>query len=215
MNDVKEIKAIEEELKGKTLEMDSLKKEETVLIVVDMINGFVYNGELSSPRVAAIVNNIVDINEITMGCKKVFFIDSHNENSKEFNFFPMHCIKGTEEATLIPELRTEASNGINTVYIEKNSTNGFISEGFTEWLCKNIDTVNNYIVVGCVTDLCVLQFSLTLKAHFNQLNKDKRIIVPMNAVDTYDFGSHNAYLMNLFALYNMNLNGIEVVDKII
>lgn len=214
MNEIKAIKAIEEELNGNTIEIDSLKKEETALIVIDMINGFVYNGPLSSPRIAAIVNNIVNINKKTKGYKKVFFIDSHNENSKEFLSFPIHCMKNTDEAMLIPELKTEYSDGPNTVYIEKNSTNGFNSEGFKEWLYKNSDNVNNYIVTGCVTDLCVLQFTLTLKAYFNETNKDKRIIVPINAVDTYDLGSHNAYLMNLFALYNMKLSGIEVVDKI-
>jgi len=208
-----EIKVIEEELKGKTLELNSLNKEETALIVVDMVNGFVYNGPLSSPRVAAIVNNIVDINEKTIGCKKVFFTDSHSENSKEFSSFPIHCLKNSEESMLISELVTESASG-NSVIIEKNSTNGFNSEGFRQWLNKNCDDVNNYIVTGCVTDLCVLQFTLSLKAYFNEMNKDKRIIVPMNAVATYDLGSHNAYLMNLFALYNMHISGIEVVDKI-
>jgi len=214
MKEIEALEQIEAELNGNTIGMDSLKKEETALIVIDMINGFVYNGPLSTPRVASIVNNIVDINKKTKGCKKVFFIDSHNTNSKEFLSFPVHCIKNTDEAMLIPELKTEYSDGPNTVYIEKNSTNGFNSEGFKEWLCKNSGDVNNYIVTGCVTDLCVLQFTITLKAYFNEMNEDKRIIVPMNAVDTYDLGSHNGYLMNLFALYNMHINGIEVVDKI-
>lgn len=209
-----EIKAIENELKGKIIELNSFKKEETALIIIDMVNGFVYNGPLSSPRVAAIVKNIVEINEKTKGYKKVFFTDGHNENSKEFNNFPPHCLKNSDEAMLISDLMTESSGGPNTAYIEKNSTNGFNSEGFKEWLSKNCDNINNYIVTGCVTDLCVLQFTLSLKAYFNETNKDKRIIVPMNAVDTYDLGSHNAYLMNLFALYNMKLNGIEIVDKI-
>lgn len=210
-----EIKAIEEELKGKILKLNSLNKEETALIVIDMVNGFVYNGPLSSPRVAAIVNNVVDINEKTIGYKKVFFTDSHNENSQEFSSFPIHCLKNTEESMLIPELMTESSIGVNTVYIEKNSTNGFNNEVFRLWLSKNCDDVKNFIVTGCVTDLCVLQFTLSLKSYFNEKNKDKRIIVPMNAVDTYDLGSHNAYLMNLFALYNMHISGIEIVDKII
>jgi len=209
-----EINAIEEELKGKILKINSLNKEEIALIVIDMVNGFVYNGPLSSPRVAAIVNNVIDINEKTIGCKKVFFTDSHNENSQEFISFPIHCLKNSEESMLIPELLTESTSS-NSVIIKKNSTNGFNSEVFRQWLSKNCDSVKNFIVIGCVTDLCVLQFALSLKAYFNEMNKDKRIIVPMNAVDTYDLGSHNAYLMNLFALYNMHISGIEVVDKII
>lgn len=45
-------------------------------------------------------------------------------------------------------------------------------------------------------------------------NKKIRIIVPLNAVETYDLGLHNGDLMNVIALYNMITNGIEVVKEI-
>lgn len=208
------IKSIENELKGKTLEICSLNKEKTALITIDMVNGFVYSGALSSPRVASIVNNIVEINKYTEGFKKVFFVDSHHEYSTEFNNFPKHCVKSTDEADIIPELKPYLYYNENAVCIEKNSTNGFNSKEFKHWLSKNMDEIDNYIVVGCVTDICILQFALSIKAYFNEENKNKRIIVPINAVDTYDGGTHNGYLMNLFALYNMYTCGIEVVDKI-
>jgi hypothetical protein len=41
--------------------------------------------------------------------------------------------------------------------------------------------------------------------------KSSRAIVPADAVETYDFGTHNGDLMNAMALYNMMINGIEVV----
>ena len=208
------LQTIENELKGKTIDLLSLKKDKTALFVVDMVNGFVHQGPLSSPRVAAIVNNIAELNEKTAGYKKVFFLDSHENDSQEFSSFPVHCMKGTMEAELIPELKTKASEGSDTWYIEKNSTNGFYSNKFQDWLNQHIDIVDNYIITGCVTDICVLQFALSLKAYFNETNKIKRIIVPMNTVETYEFGSHNGYLMNLFALYNMHTSGIEIVDKI-
>ena len=86
--------------------------------------------------------------------------------------------------------------------------------GFQEWLKKYENEVDNFIVSGCVTDICVLQFTLSLRAYFNENNKDKRIIVPMDCVETYEVGSHDGNLMNLFALYNMHINGIEVAEKI-
>ncbi|NLJ58086.1 MAG: cysteine hydrolase [Tissierellia bacterium] len=208
------IKKVEEELKGKVIELSSLDKDRTALFVVDMVNGFVYSGALSSPRIAAIVSNIVELNKKMLGSKKVFFLDSHEENSEEFCSFPPHCIKGEEEAELIAELKTKESEGQETYYIEKNSTNGFHSEGFKKWLEKYEDKVDNYIVTGCVTDICVLQFTLTLKSYFNEKNLAKRIIVPANTVETYDGGAHDGDLVNLFALYNMYVGGIEVVDKI-
>lgn len=211
---MKAIERIEQELKGKTIDLESLDKDKTALLVIDMVVGFVYSGALSSPRVAAIVKNIAELNKKTKGYKKLFFLDNHEKDSQEFMYFPSHCVKGTDEAELISELKTECSDGPETYYVEKNSTNGFNSKGFQGWLEKYEDKVDNFIITGCVTDICVLQFALSLKAYFNENNKNKRVIVPMNAVETYEGSSHDGYLMNLFALYNMHISGIEVVEKI-
>ncbi|HEY8364861.1 MAG TPA: isochorismatase family protein, partial [Haloplasmataceae bacterium] len=96
---------------------------------------------------------------------------------------------------------------------EKNSTNGFLEPKFQEWLSINKD-ITNFIIVGCCTDICILQFALTLKTHFNRLNKESRIIVPINAVNTYDGGLHDGELMHIMALYNMMINNIELVKEI-
>lgn len=208
------IKKIEDELKGKTLNLDSLDKEKTALFIIDMVVGFVYSGALSSPRVANIVNNIDELNRKTIGYKKVFFLDNHEKDSQEFRYFPSHCIKGTTEAEVISELKNKCSEGKETYYIEKNSTNGFHSKEFQQWLESNENKVDNYIITGCVTDICILQFALSLKSYFNEKNINKRVIIPMNSVETYDGGSHDGYLMNLFALYNMHISGIEIVEKI-
>ena len=209
------LKSIEEELKGREIRLSSLDKNRTALIVVDMVNGFVYSGPLASARVATKVENIVELNRKMKGYKKLFFRDTHSDDSKEFCSFPVHCIKGDKEAELIPELMTQDSQGQETYYIEKNSTNGFHAEGFKEWINKYEDEVDNFIITGCVTDICVLQFSLTLKSYFNEKNKEKRIIVPANMVETYDGGSHDGNLINLISLYNMHTSGIEVVDGVI
>lgn len=205
---------MEQELTGRMIELNSLDKDKTALFVVDMVVGFVYSGVLSSPRVAAIVNNIADLNKKTKGIKKVFFLDKHEKDSQEFKYFPQHCVKDTEESELITELKTEYSEGLDTYYVEKNSTNGFHSSVFQDWLKKNENEVDNYIITGCVTDICVLQFALSLKSYFNEKNINKRVIIPKDCVETYDVGSHDGYLMNLFALYNMHVSGIEIVEKI-
>lgn len=209
------IDKINDELKGNVIELKSLKKENTAIVVVDMVNGFVKEGVMSSQRVDdSITKNIVELIEKTFGYKKVYFIDSHEQEAIEFNSYPPHCVKGSSEAKIIDELHSISSKEKEVAYIEKNSTNGFLDKKFQQWLEKNIDTIENYIVVGCVTDICVLQFSLSLKVYFNEINKFKRVIVPMNCVETYDLGSHDGDLMNMFALYNMKINGIEVVDKV-
>ncbi|MDF2948255.1 MAG: hypothetical protein K0R07_265 [Sedimentibacter sp.] len=211
---MKAIERIEQELSGKTIDLNLLDRDKTALFIVDMVVGFVYSGALSSPRVASIANNIAELNEKTKGYKKIFFLDNHEKDSQEFRYFPAHCIKGTEEAEIIPELRNIYSDDFNIYYVEKNSTNGFHSKIFQDWLKKYETEVDNYIIVGCVTDICVLQFALSLKSYFNEKNINKTIIVPKNCVETYDVGSHDGYLMNLFALYNMHISGIEVIEKI-
>lgn len=208
------VERIEQELMGKTIDLDLLDRDRTALIIIDMVVGFVYSGALSSPRVAAIAKNVAELNEKTKELKKLFFLDNHEKDSQEFRYFPAHCIKGTEEAELIPELKTKITEESNIYYVEKNSTNGFHSNGFQDWLKKYENEVDNYIIIGCVTDICVLQFALSLKSYFNEKNENKRIIVPENCVATYDGGSHDGYLMHLFALYNMHVSGIEIVEKI-
>lgn len=208
------IEKMEQELKGKSLDLKTLNKDKTALFVVDMVVGFVYSGALSSPRVAEIVNNIAELNKKTAGYNKVFFLDNHEKDSQEFRYFPAHCVEGTEEAELISELKTEDSEGLNTHYIKKNSTNAFHCKGFKEWLQSHENQIDNYIITGCVTDICVLQFALCLKSYFNENNIDKRVIVPANCVETYDGGSHDGNLLNLFSLYNMHTSGIEIIDRI-
>ena len=70
--------------------------------------------------------------------------------------------------------------------------------------------------MGDVTDICVFNFVNTLKAYFNEWNVKARVIVPIKGIETFQLDAtyHDAELMNLFALYNMRMNGIEVVEDI-
>ncbi|MEE0858239.1 MAG: isochorismatase family cysteine hydrolase [Acutalibacteraceae bacterium] len=187
-----------------------LQPEETCIIVVDMTNGFVKEGALASKDIEKINDDIADF--VTMSRAKKIDVyalaDSHNEKSTEFATYPIHCLENTDESKLTDEI---ASSGKITV-INKNSTNGFLEDEFKE---KVSDKYQNYIIVGCCTDICVQQLALTLKAEFNRKNQVKRVIVPQNLVATYDSPNHNAELTNIMALYNMSINGIEIVKKII
>ncbi|MBU3145226.1 cysteine hydrolase [Clostridium sp. CF012] len=207
---------MEKEISGKILNLGDLSKEKTALIVIDMVNGFVNQGALSSQRVTEIINNLVTINERTNGFKKIFFLDQHNENSVEFNNYAKHCLKDSIESELIKELREAAATShSNTTMISKNSTNGFHAPEFKVWLDENEENIENYIVVGCEVDICISHFATTLKTYFNQKNLCRRIIVPVDSVETFDFGVHDGNLMKVISLWEMQSNGIEVVDSII
>lgn len=207
---------MQKEIKGKVLTLSELPKEKTALIVVDMVNGFVHEGALSSQRVTEIINKLVTINERTNGYKKIFFLDQHEDNSVEFKNYEKHCLKDSAESELIESLRVlVATNHSNTTMIPKNSTNGFHAPEFKLWLVENEDKIENYIIVGCEVDICVSQFATTLKTYFNQKNLDRRLIVPVDSVETFDFGIHDGDLLKVISLWEMKSNGIEIVDTII
>lgn len=195
-----------------SIDLNSLCSEETVFCIVDMVNGFAKEGILSSPR----INNLIEpIKKLMEKCKEknikvIAFADSHPKDSIELKFRPKHCVKGTVESEIIEEL---TSLGIDKVF-EKNSTNGFVTEEYMSWIEDEGQKYNNFIVVGDCTDICVSQYVITQKGYFNERNMDKRIIVPINAVDTYDLGVHNAEFLNLISYYQMIDNGIEVVKSI-
>ena len=211
---VNKILDMQKEISGKVVNLADLSKEKTAIIIVDMINGFVHEGPLSSPRVLEIIDNLAKLNEKTYGFKKIFFLDQHEENSVEFKDYAKHCIKGTREAELIPSLQSHVTIHSNTTMIPKNSTNGFHAPGFKVWLDNNEELIENYIIVGCEVDICVSHFATTLKTYFNQKNLNRRIIVPVDCVETFDFGTHHGELIKVISLWEMQSNGIEVVDNI-
>jgi nicotinamidase-related amidase len=194
------------------VKLKDLTSNNTVLVIIDMVNGFVREGALQSSRIEELVPGILNLSQKCgeLGIQEIAFADSHTEKSPEFEAYPVHCIKDTFEADIVEELKSEGGYKL----INKNSTNGFLQDEFQDWLRKN-SSVDTFIVTGDCTDICVQQFAITLKTWFNMQDRKSRVIVPVNAVETYDFDIHNAELMNVMALYNMLINGIEIVEEII
>lgn len=195
------------------LNLPSLKADETAIIIIDMINGFALEGSLASPRVGALIEPISNLIEKCQGMKKVFVCDRHSENAAEFSSYLPHAVEGTEEA-LIVEVLYKLQDAQTSV-IFKNSTNGMMTHEMQAYLAANPE-INNFILVGDCTDICVLQFALSLKTYFNEINVQKQVIVPMNLVDTFELEvtAHDGDLMNLFAFYNMKMNGIAIYSHI-
>ena len=50
---------------------------------------------------------------------------------------------------------------------------------------------------------------------FNKNDRISRVIVPMDAVETYDAPGHSALIKNIIALDTMMESGIEVVKNIV
>ena len=186
-------------------------KDKTVFAAVDIINGFIREGAMHSEMIESIIEPSA---KLLAKCKQlgiaaVAFADCHGKGCAEFNSFPEHCVKGTSEPEIVDELKSIGSYTL----IEKNSTNGCHEYAFAEFLAEH-KQADTFIVCGDCTDICVLQFCLSLKTLFNKENKPLDIIVPINAVETYDAPYHNAAFTNLAAYKLMKDCGVRFVSAV-
>lgn len=208
-NEIKNFKnEVEKTLKQNdaTLNLQDLNGK-TAIFIIDMINGFCKKGNLSSPLINAIILPIKQLIQTALKQKidVIALNDAHSKNNPEFNSYPIHCLKNTDESKLVSELQCPEIK-----IIDKNSTNGFFMiDSTNSWAWDNI------IVVGCCTDICVYQFALSCKAWSNQQNKNVNVIVPKTMTTTFDSPNHPSKLINALFWYSMLKNGITILKNII
>ncbi|MGG5460707.1 isochorismatase family cysteine hydrolase [Clostridium sp. B9] len=205
-NDMME--GIYERFKGlEKLDLDNLNPEKTLVLIVDINKGFAKSGALYSPRIEALVKPISDLAKASLerGIKVKAFTDYHTEESIELKAYPKHCMEDSDEWELVDELNLE---GIEV--IKKNSTNGYLEEKFV----LEEEEIDNIIIVGDCTDICIYQLAISLRADFNRVNRSGEIFVPKNLVDTFDMEMHRAEFLNYIFLNSMMDNGIKVVSDI-
>ena len=189
--------------------MRKLKEIEKLLICVDMVNGFVKEGPMSDTYIEHIVpENIKLMKKIIEDGERLAIIkDTHKEDAIEFKRYPKHCIEGTREADLIDELKSFEKDSL--VY-KKNSTSTIYAPGFLEDIDK-MDNLKEVIITGCCTDICVINLAIPLKNYFDEHDRDVNIVVPKNAVETYNSTEHNREEYNEMAFKLMKQAGIELV----
>jgi len=195
------------------------------VISVDLLVGFCSEGPLASPRVGALGPKVAWFlsDAWDAGVRALLLAeDSHPEDSPEFAAFPPHCLRGTREAETIPELRAlpfiaEAAR------IAKGSLSVGLEGEFGEWL-RTHPEVDQWVIVGDCTDLCVYHTAMHLRLAANTQGRDVSIWVPADLVDTYDLPveaarqlgalPHDGDLLHRLFLYHMALNGVRVVREL-
>jgi nicotinamidase-related amidase len=197
--------------------------EATAIFSSDMVVGFCDRGNLASPRVDALTEPVVDLfrRAHALGVRDfVLLQDTHYPETPEFEAWPVHCVRGTEETETIPELKALPFADHFTV-IEKNSLHPAHETEFEAWLEAH-PRLRTAIVVGNCTDLCVYQLAMHLRLSHNARNAPGvAVVVPANAVDTYDLPEeaaravgavpHPGDFYHQVFLHHMALNGIDVV----
>lgn len=183
----------------------ALDARPTGLVIVDAVNGFctVGAGNLAPPAPDAQISAMVErINELARAFAAqrweiLAFLDTH-EPGKPEPPYPPHCEKGTGEENLVPELAWLEDQAHGTL-IRKDCINGFVGaieatfKGHGTSHNKVVDWVNLHrleavVVTGICTDICVMDFVLTMLSARNHglMPTLKDIVVLEPACATYD-----------------------------
>ena len=178
------------------------------LVVIDMINGFIQQGPLADPSIASIIGSIETlIKQFKQHDWPIIaLVDQHREDAKEFQAFPAHCIKASEESELVDQLKPYQQD---MVMLAKNSVNGFLAPDFIAWF-EQQPSYKQYVITGCVTDICVLSFAMTLQAYIHQHQLDSEVIVVADGVDTFTTLTHDKATYHNMALAMMKQIGISI-----
>ena len=122
--------------------------------------------------------------ELARGSSVFFICDNHDPDDREFEMFPAHCIAGTAEAEVIPEL-----SGYPAERILKKRYSGFFNTPLEEKL-KQLKP-DKLIICGVLTDICVLHTTADAR------NRDYEVEIPVDCVSSPDKEAHR------FALEHM------------
>ena len=191
----------------------NLKVYKGMLIVVDMVNGFVREGVLHDEKITEVIPRQLELIKEAKhrGDLIVFVKDTHDEDAIEFKRFgnTKHCVRGTREAELVDEFR-ELEKEDDTISIEKNSTSYMEAEEFRN-LIGDMTNLERVDVVGCCTDICDFNGTMGLANYFDQHNRDVSINVHTDAVATYAEDARKNYVDAAYLL--MEQQGIQLVKK--
>ena len=204
---IKDIERIADEMSElKNISLNKLDSSKTIHIAVDMVNGFVKEGALSSSEVLSINKDVADFSARCKeyGIRNYALCDCHPESCTEFLTYPVHCVKGTAESELTDELKNAAEFKI----FPKLSVNGWLEDDFRNDIIENgFDT---FLITGDCTDMCVIQLALSIKSGLNRINRQSRVIVIKELTATCARPARLPETAELAAYLVMQTNGIEI-----
>jgi nicotinate phosphoribosyltransferase len=158
------------------------------VLVLDMIKGFLEEGNplYCGDRARAIIPHVQSLlqQEVAQGSRIFYLCDHHAPDDPEFLLFPPHCVEGTAETELIPELGAYPGE-----VIPKKRFSSFMQTSLDEQLSKL--EPEKLIVCGVCTDICVLHTVADAR------NRDYPVEVPTDCVASFDERAHH------FALEHM------------
>jgi nicotinate phosphoribosyltransferase len=151
------------------------------VLVIDMVRGFMDNTcpLYCGDRARRIIPNIKHLleREIKLGSKVFYVCDSHDKDDAEFKMFAPHCIAGTAEVEVIPELAEYPGE-----IIPKKRYSAFYGTDLEARLKKL--KPEKVIVCGVCTDICVCHTVADVR------NRNYTVEVPVDCVASFDEKAH-------------------------
>ena len=157
------------------------------VLVVDMVVGFLEEGHnLYLEGYRKLIPNIQRLieKEQAAGSKVFFLCDTHDPDDLEFQMFPVHCVRGTEEPHLIREL-----SGYDGEVIPKRRYSAFYGTDLEERIARL--RPEKLIICGVCTDICVMHTAADAR------DRDYTVEVPVDCVATFDPDAHAYALQHL------------------
>ena len=174
------------------------------VLVVDMVRGFLEKGYplYCGDSARSIIPNIQRLlaEERAKGSKIFYICDHHAPDDLEFQIFAPHCVAGTEEAEVIPELA-----GFPGEVLFKTRYSGFFGTPLEERL--RLLAPDKVIVCGVCTDICVLHTVADAR------NRDYLVEVPTDCVATFDEEAHRFALDHMKRILGATLVEREVARR--
>lgn len=168
-----------------------LEEFKNALYIIDMNNGFVNFGAMANSKYNELVPEQLKLIEKFRRENELvnFILEGHDKDASEFKSYPVHCIKGTPEAELIPEFVNEMERPNTKIYY-KNSINGMLNRTLQDDIRK-LKNLREIVIGGVCADLCVMDFGRTQLRYLDEINKSVTMFVVRKTIDTFDAAGHD------------------------
>ena len=134
--------------------------------------------------------------EIAAGATILYVDDEHAPDDEEFKLLPQHCVAGSDEIEIIPELAEYPGQ-----IIPKTRYSAFYNTALDEKLGRL--KPDKIIICGVCTDICVL-FTAA-----DAMYRGYDIEIPVDCVASYDASAHQFALKHMQKLLGASLTSLE------
>ncbi|SHH33282.1 isochorismatase family cysteine hydrolase [Thermosipho atlanticus] len=170
------------------------------LVIIDLQNDFAKKGgALYFNGAEKVIPRVLELIKIykNQNYPIIFTQDWHDENDLEFNIWPKHCVKNTEGAEIVNEVKELILGYKNTYFIKKTRYSAFYKTNLDEIIKKH--NINEVDIVGLVTNICVL---FTVEEF---RNRDIVVNVYRDGTTTYDENMYNYSIKLMKEVLNANI----------